>query len=191
MEAKADQVPQDFLGKGNTVLMQMETDPAEMEKLAKRTRESGGRVILNLAPALPIDRRVLGFVDYFILNEIEICQLAKYWSLESGDDYQQAARIIAKDHDLVCIVTLGSKGAEAYAPEGDVVFAKAHPIKEVVDTTGAGDAFCGSFAAAFDKGLGLADAMNMACVVGSLACLKRGAMPSYPTLAEVEIVLSH
>ena len=59
-----------------------------------------------------------------------------------------------------------------------------------VDTTGAGDTFCGVLAACLDEGADLETAMRMAAVAGSLACTKEGAQPSFPTRAEIEAALA-
>lgn len=190
LEAKADQIPTDMLVSGNTVLMQMETDPAQISKLARRASGKVDRVILNLAPAIPVDAGTLDCVDVLIVNEVEILQLAGHLGLMLQSDFNAAAQAVAQQHDLTCVVTLGGKGAVAYTAAGDVQLASALKIDRVVDTTGAGDAFCGTLAAALDQGQTITQAMNMACAVGSLACLKKGAMASYPTLEEARVAMA-
>ncbi len=178
-------VPAAKLQKGNTVLMQMETDIAEVRALAQRAHGQVDRVILNLAPMIPPGAETLHAVDYLILNEIEIVQLAEAMGLPGGQDYKAIAVMIATTYDLTCILTLGPAGAEAYSAQGLVAQAAALPLDHVVDSTGAGDAFCGALAAFLDQGRSLQDALTLSCIAGSLACMKLGAMSSYPEKDEV------
>ena len=76
------------------------------------------------------------------------------------------------------IVTLGGDGVIAIR-DGAILRAQGLKI-EPVDTVGAGDTFCGYFAASLDEGLDFASALRRAAVAGSLACLKSGAQPSIP-----------
>ena len=83
------------------------------------------------------------------------------------------------------VVTLGADGVIAIRK--DKVF-RAPGLKiEPVDTVGAGDSFCGYLAASLDAGLSFADCLRRAAIAGSLACLKRGAQPSIPGAAEVDV----
>jgi len=68
--------------------------------------------------------------------------------------------------------------------DGKLIHVPAMPIKPV-DTVGAGDTFCGYFAASLDEGLDFEASLRRAAVAGSLACLKQGAQPSIPSNAEV------
>lgn len=179
--ARQAQVSDDMLDRASTVLMQMEVSLAENLELARRAQGRVDRVMLNLAPAMPIDPVMLDHLDFLILNEIEICQLAGHLGLDHlSQDFEAAAHKLAVDHQMTCVVTLGEKGAVAYGPDGHIHRVAAIALDRVVDTTGAGDAFCGFMAAALDQGYGLEDALNIACAAGSLACLGQGAMGSYP-----------
>jgi ribokinase len=81
---------------------------------------------------------------------------------------------------------LGAEGAVAVKPDGLTIRVPALKIDPVVDTTGAGDAWCGTFAAALYRKLPLTDAMKYASVAGSLACTQRGAQDSFPYLGDIE-----
>ena len=81
------------------------------------------------------------------------------------------------------IVTLGGDGVIAIR-DGAISRAQGLVI-EPVDTVGAGDTFCGYFAASLDDGLDFASALRRAAVAGSLACLKAGAQPSIPSSKDV------
>ncbi len=183
--ARQDIIPNTMFKKGNTVLMQMETSVPEIKACAQRAQGRVDRVILNLAPMISPGDEILRAIDYLILNEIEIVQLAKVIGLATTIDYTEAAIVIARTYNLICILTLGRAGAEAYSAEGLMAQAKALPLEHVVDSTGAGDAFSGALAAFLDEGRSLQEAMQLSCIAGSLACLKMGAMNSYPARDEV------
>lgn len=185
----ADLVDDKHLAAGRTILMQMEIPPEQVKAMAKRAYGKVDQVILNLAPMVDPGDETLAHVDMLILNEIEIVQLAAARQLPHDQGYEQAAARMAKDFSITCMITLGTAGAKAFLPDGRVMAAPALKIDHVVDTTGAGDAFCGVLAAALDQGASLEQAMNQACVAGSLACLKLGAMSSYPQRHEVEEAL--
>ena len=96
---------------------------------------------------------------------------------------------MADDHDLTCIVTLGAAGAIAHAP-GEAWSVGALPIPPV-DTTGAGDAFVGTLAAAIDGGDSLPDALRRAAVGSGLACLKVGCQSAYAQADEIAAHMPH
>ena len=83
------------------------------------------------------------------------------------------------------IATLGPEGAIAASDRDGIVRVPALTVTPV-DTTGAGDTFCGVLAAYLDEGASLRTAMARAAVAGSLACTKDGAQPSFPTRAEIQ-----
>jgi ribokinase len=185
-EATADQIPDEVLKPDNIVLMQMETPHKENWLLLARARHHGTTTILNAAPAAAIPREVLRNIDILIVNQLEAQQLADHMKLDSGHDIVKVAESLSRLGGLTCIVTLGAKGAMAWTKEGKPVLVAALALDSVEDTTGAGDAFCGTLAAALHGGFKLEDAMKRACVAGSLACLKKGAQTSFPYLGEIE-----
>ena len=81
------------------------------------------------------------------------------------------------------VITLGSAGALAAEP-GRCYALPAAPV-DVVDSTGAGDAFVGALAAALERGLALRAALPWAVAAGSLACTGHGAQPSLPDAARI------
>ena len=182
------QIPDSCLVPGNTLLMQMEIDPSQIKEMVCRAQGRVDRVILNLAPALPVDGETLDHVDILIMNEVEIVQLAEHLGVLDAPEYEAdaLASTLSQRYELTCVVTLGADGAIAFSPDG-MLAARVNSLAldQVIDTTGAGDAFCGTLAAGLDQGMTLALAMEFACAAGSLACLKPGAMASYPTREEV------
>ena len=183
LEAKASQVEDGVLGAGTTVLVQNEVRPEENRELARRAGAAGARVIFNAAPAGPLDADMLRSVDYLLVNEIEASKAAKAAGLGAAGPIEEA-RALAGAFRVGCVVTMGSGGAYASLPSGEWQV-DALPVAPV-DTTGAGDAFVGVFAASLDAGLDAAAALHRASVAGSLACLTEGAQPSLPSAADIE-----
>jgi ribokinase len=105
----------------------------------------------------------------------------------NGKSRRARMRHFASRTGRTMIVTLGPAGVVAVSP-AVTVEAPGLAITPV-DTVGAGDTFCGYFAAALAEGQELASALRLAAVAGSLACLKPGAQPAIPTRTEVEAVL--
>ena len=99
-------------------------------------------------------------------------------------DNQDHVRQLAGLLPGTLVVTLGAAGA--VASDGAEVWRAAAPQIEPVDTTGAGDTFCGYLAAARAEGLDWPQALALACRAGALACLKQGAQPAIPFRAEVD-----
>ena len=178
---KADQskIPDFLLSQGNTILLQLETPAQQNWDLIERAKKIGARTILNLAPAHNVPVNILESIDILVLNQIEATTLA----LHLGFDVISptvAARRIATNFGITCVVTLGAEGAIACSPEG-VWQVQAMKI-DAVDTTAAGDAFVGVLAASLDGGMTLPEALNRASAASGLACTTSGAQSSLPHL---------
>ncbi len=90
-------------------------------------------------------------------------------------------------HDLTVVVTLGKQGA--LAARGNELLRVQAPDVNVIDTTGAGDAFAGTLIAALETHTGLDEALRRAVAAGSLACTAAGAQPSFPEREAVDVAL--
>jgi ribokinase len=183
LAARARQVPDDALGTGTTLLLQMEVAPEEIATLMLRAERRGTRTLLNLAPATPLPERVLRAANLLVLNALELAALAGQCGLAPGepDDF---GRALAQRLGVRVVTSLGAEGAVAAA--GPLAWRiGALPITPV-DSTGAGDAFVGALAVALDEGKALPEALRFAAVAGGLACLKPGAAPSMPSRAAIE-----
>ncbi|MFD5825827.1 ribokinase [Lentzea sp. NPDC060358] len=134
--------------------------------------EAGVRTVLNLSPVAELPSATLGRLTVLVVNEHEAAQLASDWQglLALGP--------------ASAVVTLGSRGV-AVVQESGVVEVPAAEVAEVVDTTGAGDAFAGAVSARLADGDDLVQAARYAVKVAALSVTKAGAQPSYPTAAEV------
>lgn len=133
---------------------------------------AGVRTVLNLSPVAELPAETLKQLTVLIVNEHEAAQLASDW------------RDLLKLGPTSAIVTLGSRGAAVVARTG-VVEVPSIKVDEVVDTTGAGDAFAGALSARLAEGDDIVQAAEYAVKVAALSVTKAGAQPSYPTAAEV------
>jgi ribokinase len=120
--------------------------------------------------------------DILIVNETEAAQLLR---IQQGDrPWQEVARSLRDLGPATVVVTLGKAGAAVdTAKFSDQIAA---PEVEVVDSTGAGDAFAGAFAAHLAGGGDVRSAAQTGVLAGSIAVTKAGAQPSMPRLAEIE-----
>lgn len=177
--ARAAQLADADLGPDTTLLLQMEVAPAETAAIIHRARARGARVVLNLAPAAPLDPAVLAALDLLVANEHEAAWLAARLGCGAG------AAALHRALGIGVAVTLGEAGAEAATAGGHHRVA-AHRVP-VVDTTGAGDAWCGVLAAGLARGMPLPAAMARASAAAAIACTRPGA--SMPETAETDALL--
>ena len=180
---RASQVRAGVFAKGDILLLQMEVPHAENLAVAKKAADAGARVILSVAPFAPLSIEELGPTEIVVVNEHEASDFARFLGLLPGD-VEITVSALADVLDRTVIATLGPEGAVAASQRG-VIRVPALKVTPV-DTTGAGDTFCGVLAAYLDQGSDLESAMAKAAVAGSLACTKAGAQPSFPTRAEIE-----
>ena len=163
------------------LLLQLETPMDTVTAFARAAHQQGVRVVLNSAPAQSLSQELLTLVDILIVNEGELAVVSNH----AGSVEQCLERI-----QVPCVVvTLGSRGACARV-DGQIVKQPAFPVTPV-DTTGAGDTFCGAFVAALSQGQDVANALRQASAAGALACTKPGAQSSIPTHAEVQTFLKN
>jgi len=180
---RANAIPAGAFGKGDTLLLQLEVPFEENLAAAKAARTAGAQVILSVAPYAPLPAEEIALFDTIIVNEHEAADLARHLQVAvKGAD--ATATALARRLGRTAIATLGPEGAVA-ATGSELIRVPALAVTPV-DTTGAGDTFCGVLAAYLDGGADLKTAMRMAAIAGSLAVTKEGAQPSFPTRAEIE-----
>jgi len=170
------------MNEGDILMLQLEIPVEAVERALAASRAKGITSILNLAPLIPEAPRLGRLADIVIANETEFERLAGQENMSAGDREAALERLHAETGQTL-IVTLGGDGVIAIR-DGQISRAQGLVI-EPVDTVGAGDTFCGYFAASLDEGLDFNSALRRAAVAGSLACLKPGAQPSIPLAAEV------
>ncbi len=184
-ETKSDQIPDSFFTSETVVLLQMEVSHEENWSVIRRAKKAGSTVILNVAPACAVPEEILSLLDYLVVNQEEADALASLLGM-GGATPAQLAVLFAKKYDLTMLVTMSDAGT--YASEKGTNLIRAHSMKvDALDTTGAGDTFCGVFAGSLERGLPLTSALHHASVAGALACMKEGAQESMPTLHDIEL----
>ncbi|MBN1986123.1 MAG: ribokinase [Prolixibacteraceae bacterium] len=140
-------------------------------------------VMWNVAPAKPFDFSYISKTSILVLNEVEAGFLAGI-PVSNAADAEHAASILVKRGVEKVIVTLGSKGVLA-AVRTETVFVSAFQV-EAVDTTAAGDTFCGAFAVGVTEGKPLKEALRFASAASAISVTRMGAQPSVPTRPEID-----
>jgi ribokinase len=182
LAARAAQVEDAALHPGVVLLLQMEVPAAEIAALVARAKARGVRVVLNLAPPGDLPEATLRALDLLVLNEHEAAVLAARLGCAPEAPALHAALGIG------VAVTRGEAGSEAATAAGRIAV-PAFPVTPV-DTTGAGDCWCGVLCAGLDRGLDLAQAMRRAAAAAAIACTRPGAAASMPTAAETDALLA-
>jgi ribokinase len=178
-------LPADFIPPAgvSVALAQLETPQAATAALFRALPTA--RRILNVAPAAPIAPELLAATDMLVLNETEAAILAQREAEPAA-----LAVSLAMETTRDVILTAGAAGAFWARPDG-VMIHIAPPEVVVADTTGAGDAFLGAFAAATAEGLTPEKALRLAVTAGALACTQEGALPSLPHRAAILALAGH
>jgi ribokinase len=194
MALRSADLPDSLLSKASVLVLQMEVPIADNLEVAARARRAGVKVVWNFAPVPAIKERsamaeLLAVTDVLVVNEHEALAIAHIVGEPSGDHYLEAGSAISRLFGPACIVTAGSRGAYAIAPDGTQSHAMARPITPV-DTTGAGDTFVGVLANGLAEGLEIGRAMELACAAASLSCLTAGAQAGMPQREALELHLA-
>jgi len=180
----------DLLSGAGIALLQLETSGAGATAFADAARRNGIPVLLNAAPAgMAHGPLLMKLTDVLVVNEIEASALlgtASGARSPAGDE-EAAACELRRGGPRTVAITLGERGVVAADASG-TVRAPAYEVS-VVDTTGAGDAFCAALAVALAEGGALSDALRFASAAGALACTRAGAEPSMPHRDDVEALL--
>lgn len=166
------------------ILLQLEVPVETVYAALAFGKRHGVRTLLNPAPALPdLDPEQVKLATFLVPNETELAILTGL-PVETVEEIAAAARaLIAKGIETV-VVTMGSRGALLVT--GSEV-TRIEPVKVTpVDTTGAGDAFIGSFAAFHTGGLALEPALKKAARYAADSITRRGTQKAYATTAEFE-----
>ena len=159
------------------LLLQLESPIPSVLKAAKIAHQAGKTVVLNPAPACPLPEEIFRNIDLFIPNETELSTFSGI-EVKDVESAQKAAAAMQAKGVGKLIVTMGSKGA-LICEGGPSVFVPAHKVK-AVDTTAAGDTFCGALCVAISEGKSLKEAAEFACAASALTVQKMGAQNSIP-----------
>lgn len=166
------------------VLMQLETPIDTLTEAAAMAKKHGAYVVLNPAPAPkePLPVELLKNVDLLIPNETEAAYISGV-NIAGDDDLPAAMNEIQKLGVKDVIITVGSRGVCARI-DGEMVTVPAFKVK-AIDTTAAGDTFCGALCVALSNGKPLVEAIRFGCKASSISVTRRGAQMSMPRLEEI------
>lgn len=164
----------DVILSADIVLLQLEIPLDTVEYTADLCSKNKVNVLLNPAPAVELPSSLINNVSYITPNEHELKII-----LGKQNDTDE----IIKKYPNKIIVTMGSKGVKYY-DGSEMKIVPSYDV-EVVDTTGAGDTFCGGFAAALVRGDSLEESIKFANKAASISITKLGAQSGMPTLEEI------
>lgn len=169
------------------VLAQLEIP---LEAVRRASEHCAGLFVLNPAPARPLSAELLDGVDVLVPNAVELATLTGSSTVLDGRAAESAAQLAAHAASQVAslavpraVVTLGRRGAVVV--DGRSVTQVEPFVVDSVDSTAAGDAFCGALAVALAEGRTLEEAAHWAAAAGALATTRRGAQASLPGRADV------
>jgi len=165
----------DALPSARVVLSQLEVPITTISAAFRTARAAGALTVLNPAPAQRLEADLLALCDIVVPNEHEI-------ELLGGVEHALAAGAGA------VVVTLGAKGAVLHEPTGSTSIAPFHV--QPLDTTGAGDTFCGSLCARLAAGDSRLYALRYAAAAAALSTTVAGAVPSIPRREAVEAFIA-
>jgi ribokinase len=161
------------------LLLQLEIPIEAVISYAKAAKSRGVKVVLNAAPAHALPARLLALLDILVVNTGELAAVSGH----EGNTEASLRRI-----EVPCVVvTLGNRGCCAQVA-GELIMQDAFVVMPV-DTTAAGDTFCGVLVSGLSQGLTLPDALRRASAAAALTCMKPGAQSSIPARVEVESFL--
>jgi len=168
----------------NVFVTQLEQPGDAAARALEIARQSGVTTILNTAPAEAIDDDVFRLCDYVTPNETEVERYTEV-KVVTIDDARNAGDVLLEKGVGTALITLGEQGALLHN-KSQSVHIPAVRAGDVVETTGAGDAFNGGFATALAQGRTPADAAHFACAVAGISVTRAGTAPSMPMRAEVD-----
>lgn len=151
-------------------LAQLEVPVEAIARFFSAAEKLGAVRILNAAPALPEARALFEYADLLVFNEVE---LASYLGMTGAPDPMDARRLLCRPGQRA-VVTLGAAGVTMVG-EVDMLHVPARPVGRIVDTTGAGDAFCGSLAASAERREDWPRALRTGCAAAADCIARPGA----------------
>lgn len=167
----------------DVLLVQLEIPIETVERAIKLAHEAGVTVLLNPAPGREISPQLLAMCDVVTPNETET-QIITGMPVRDRNEAEAAARQLLKQGVQAVVITLGAEGA-LVATEDGVEHVPGQRV-DVVDTTGAGDAFSGALAVALAEGMELAKAVAFSNAAAALQVTKIGTAPAMPYRADVD-----
>jgi ribokinase len=182
-EKLVDHALADF-AQARLLLTQFEIRPAVAIHAAQVARQRGWIAIINPAPAYEVNLQELKVAHILAPNETEAKVLLGHPSQAEIEPARLAAELHQRSGVDCVMVTAGEQGVAGIDPGG--AWQCSPPKVEVVDTSGAGDVFCGALAVGLLKGWSYLEAASWACKVAAISVTRPGTIPAFPTAKEVE-----
>jgi ribokinase len=179
---------EDVIGEALVFMTQLETPVLLALHALRIARRHQVTTILNPAPAVVLPDEIYPLVDFLTPNETEASALSGIEVTDAESAGRAADLLLAKGVGAV-LITLGAKGAYYKDRQQDQLI-PAFKVAQVVDTTGAGDAFNGGFACALAEGKSAIEAARFGCATGSLSVTRVGTAPAMPSRAEIDAMLA-
>ena len=174
---------EELIRNADIVLLQYEILPQTLAYAIEKANHHNVKVMWNFAPAREIDRSLLSRVDILVVNEVEAGFLTNK-KVETDEEITEAASDLLAMGVKTVILTLGSNGSFLATDEGN---SRIPAFKvDAVDTTAAGDTYCGCLATALTEGKSLERSVIFASAGAALSVTKMGAQPSAPTRREID-----
>ena len=177
---------QSTIADADVLVMQCEVPMDANQRAAEIAKQNDTLVILNPAPAQLIPDQILKLVDIIIPNEIETETLTGLPTKTEDEVLVAGRNLLSKGVETV-ILTLGDRGSLLLNEDGEKLI-PAFDVS-VVDTTAAGDSFCGVLAASLANGISINLSVEIANAAGALAVTKLGAEPSLPQRDAIDELL--
>jgi ribokinase len=171
------------IGDARVFVAQMEIPAHSVLRAVEISADKDTRALVNLAPMFEVPRELLEKLDPLVVNEHEAAFLLGR-EVEGVDGALSAAPELLSSGPRSAVITIGEDGA--VLADGESVDHLPAPEVEVVDTTGAGDAFVGALATQLARGASLREAVAYAVRAGAAAVTKEGAQGALPTPEVVE-----
>jgi ribokinase len=174
----------EIISTADVFLTQLEQPIAAAKEGLQVAKANGKITILNPAPAAKLPKEVFGLCDFITPNETETEALTGL-PVRNEKEAETAAKFLNELGVKTPIITMGEQGA--FLHEHGLI--PAFDVGEVVETTGAGDAFNGGFAVALSEGKSALEAVKFGCATASISVTRQGTAPSMPARDEVEKIL--
>jgi ribokinase len=165
------------------ILLQYEILPDTLKYIIDVCHRLKKRVVLNLAPAKPIEDKCLEKISILVVNETE-AEFLTGTKVATSNEIEAAATSLLKKGIETVIITLGEEGS--YIATTNYREKISAFRVQAVDTTAAGDIYCGSLCVAITEGKSLPDAVRFAGAASAISVTRMGAQPSAPTRQEIE-----
>lgn len=179
----------DVIKNTELIILQLEMRLDVTKEIIRRAHNYGVQILLNPAPAVKLEKEILGIIDYITPNETELSILTDK-PTETDEEVIAAAQELISYGTKTVVATLGNRGALIATKDGAEIIS-GYKVK-AVDTVAAGDSFNGALAVALTEGKTLKEAVQFANAMGALTVTKKGAIPSLHTREQVEeFILNH